>query len=290
MNPCNKCERCSQYLNTDCIINDGDSLWWENVKNGSPRTLTSILESLPNCCEDLTSYIVTQDYTISAEDEHGILLLQGADDTEESTDTVSYTLTLPTDETLVGKVIRIKNISALDQFGQEMEWDFNQSIKYDWENNLSSTSYKVLAGSLHKVLWLTYVKTEDNTYTWLAISPNVKNLEVEEIEIEAEDMVNGWLPFTGSTVIASKFCKHVQLQGDVSAGDNLSTVFTLPVGWRPRQNLLFTGPYTGGSPWVVIINVLNIGSVQVSVIGLGGGSVDPTSQVGLSGVSFYLED
>lgn len=305
---CNTCKDCAQYLNAKCIIYNGDKLWFEvtGIRDGSARYLDDIIEQLPDCCDDLSSYIVSQDYELQEGDENKILLLQGEDTTVNSGDTVSYTITLPEDEAFIGKIIRIKNISSLDQFGEEMQWDFDQSIKYDWEDNLSTTSFKILSGSLHKMLWLTYVKTADNVYSWIAISPNTEDIEaiqndiidiqnqLEILECSAQteivyvsgDMVNNYMPYTGSTVIASKLCNHIQMRGAVSAGDNLSTVLTLPVGWRPGQDETFIGAYDE-SPWQANINVLSGGLVQVSVPGLG--AVPLTGGVSLTCISFYLD-
>lgn len=305
---CNNCKDCAQYLKAQCIIYNGDKLWWETVgtRDGSARYLDDILEQLPDCCDDLSSYIVTADYELQEGDENKILLLQGEDTTEFSTDTVSYTITLPEDEAFIGKLIRIKNISSLDQFGNEMQWNFDQSIKYDWEDNLSSTSFKVLAGSLHKMLWLTYVKTADNVYSWIAISPNTEDIEAiqdditdiqnqltilecsaqTEVVFSGVTMVNNYLPYTGSTVIASKLCNHIQLRGQVSAGDNLSTAFTLPVGWRPGQDETFVCAYDE-SPWQANINVLTSGTVQISVPGIG--AIPLSGGVSLTCVSYYLD-
>lgn len=312
---CNNCERCNFYINTDCVISDADALWWESVRDGSPRTLSEVLAGIPDCCNDLTSYIVQSSYTIQDGDQNKILLLQGDDESTEDAGT-THVLTLPSSADLVGKVIRVKNMSELDQYGNSINWVFSDSVKYDFENNLSSTSFATLANSLHKVLYLVYLKTADNEYSWMAISPNQEDLTpleegitdlqdqvvilssqttvfsaettVNEIIVEDGDMQNGWLTFTGSTVVVHYTQNTVTFQGLVSVGTSGTTFYTLPSYLRPEKDLVFVSAYGGASPWIVLINVTTLGQVQLSVPALSGMPIDGADYVSLCNIHYYI--
>lgn len=289
---CNNCDDCPQYLKSDCVIVDADKFWWESasVKSGSPRTLTEVLEGIPDCCEDMSSYIVTGDYSFSSGDENKIILLKGLDETNTSTEEnpdVTYTLTLPTDETFIGKIIKIKNISPETTYGRFL-WVFSEAIQYDWETGATTTSFDTLSNSIHNVLYLTYVKVSDNTYQWLVISPAIPDCtSPTETEFTDADLINGWGTFSGAPIVMSQLCNHVQLRGAITAGDASTNAFRLPVGSRPPHDMVFLGVYDGGAPYVAWINVLSTGYVQPGVYGLAGDPIDPSNAIWLNQISFY---
>lgn len=193
----NSCEECDFTINTDCVNYTGDRLCVEDglVKNGSSRTLTSVIEDLDDLCEcsERSAKVITGDHQIILEDACKILLLDG--ELSDLAENVTYTITLPDtsngDATnFINKTLIFKDISQQNDPSGSVLWEFDQSIKYDWENNLSTQSYETLSFSLHKVLWLTFVKHPDNTYKWTPISPNAIDYttELDDLQDQVEEL------------------------------------------------------------------------------------------------------
>lgn len=167
------CDSCQYTVNSDCVIYKGDRLSYEalTVADGSTRTLTTLLENLEalNCC-DRESTIVTGNYTIQSSDVNKIIILKGEMD-DVVGGTLTYTLTLPVDIAFANKTLIFKDISGVGSGGRVIVWEFDSAIQYQWSpSTQTSVSYTTLQNaSSHKVLRLTFVKTDSVNYSWLVI-------------------------------------------------------------------------------------------------------------------------
>lgn len=280
----NNCDDCDFVVPTDCVEYKGDKLGWEtDVKNGESRTVSEILESLDIFldCKDRSAKIVQDDYTIIEEDTCKILLL----DVDLIQGDSPKIVTLPSsDESFVDKVLVIKDISTSENVSGEV-WTFDQSILYDFRDNLSSTSFNTLANSLHRVLYLAYIKLDGVNYSWVAISPNT-DLKVIRLSVEDLGFLNNWEAL--GTVSVAKHGNRVQLEGTITAGDAAENAFRLPVGFRPIQDLSFVC-FLDGSPYFAIVYVLSAGYVQVQVPGVVSPNDPIIDNVYLDPITFFTQ-
>lgn len=164
------CEGCQYTLNTDCVIFNQERLSFESqsTKNNSARTLTTILRNIEDTNLNKESKIITENYTILAEDVDKLLLLKATFD-DVSGGQLAITLTLPVDIVFANKVLTFKNISGVGVGGRTAGWAFDTAIQYQWSPSvLTSTSYDTLDDS-NKCLRLTFVKVDSVNYQWLVI-------------------------------------------------------------------------------------------------------------------------
>lgn len=307
----NSCEECDFTVNTDCVEFTGDKLCVEEgiVRDGSSRTLTSVLEALDDLCDcaERVSKIVDGDYQIILEDACKVLLLDGelSDDPEN----VTYTITLPSSSSgasldFINKTLIFKDISEQQSPSGNVLWNFDQSIKYDWENELSTTSFETLSHSLHKVVWLQFLKHPDNIYKWTAVSPNsidysgdITDLQdqiddisglvspivgYDLIEYEDSDFSDTWANHA-LTVEVQKIGYTVYIRGYIKDGHNNSSIFTLPAGFRPPRQITLTTQTDQQATVAIIIS--HLGIVTIIVDGFGVGDLI-TGYVSLSGLVF----
>ena len=273
------CNDCDFVVNSDCVDYTGDRFGFEDayVKNGSSRTLTSVIESLvaSQACSERDTKIVTGDYSFLEEDGCKIILLDG----DIADVDVSYTLTLPQTDEFKDKVLIVKDISSFGDPSGEVSWEFNNSITYDWQDSLSSTTFSVLADTKHRTLYLAFIKT-GLSYEWVVLSN--ANKDIIRTEIPDTDMVNSWV--TTYTVSRIKNGKQISLEGAVTGGTDCDVAFTLPLGYRPVIDTTFVCA-VDGSPWVALVSITTSGAVTISV---PGGCAAPVSDnVSLDGISFY---
>ena len=279
----NNCD-CDFVVSTDCVEYKGDKLGWEtNIKNGESRTISEILESLDVSldCKDRSTKIVQDDYTIIEEDTCKILLL----DVDLIQGDSAKIITLPSnDEDFINKVLIIKDISTSENVTGDV-WNFDSSVLYDFRDSLSTTSFNILANSLHRVLYLTYIQLDGINYSWVAISPNT-DLKVIRLEIEDLGFLNNWEAL--GTVSAAKHHNRVQLEGTVTAGDSSENAFRLPLGFRPNQNMAFNC-FLDGSPYFAVVYVLSSGYIQIQVPGIVSPGDPITDNVYLDSITFYTQ-
>lgn len=275
------CNDCDFTVNADCVDYTGDRFDFEDayIKNGSSRTVSSILEGLINSlnCKNRTTKIVTGDYTFLEEDGCNIILLDG--DVEDVD--VDYSLILPQTDEFKDKVLIVKDISSYGDPSGVVTWTFNNAITYDWQDNLSTTDFATLADTKHRVLYLAFIKT-GLSYEWVVLSNATK--DIIRTEIPDGDMVNSWV--TSITVSRIKNGKHISLEGSVTGGTDCDTAFTLPEGYRPMINTTFICA-VDGSPWLALVSITTSGAVTISVP--GGCAAPVTDNVFLDGISFYTE-
>lgn len=174
------CSGCSETINTDCVIYNGEVLPFESITttSGSSRTLSDLLALLEDGCCDRESKLIkfnsdgeTDDgtaYTLVAEDTSKILLITQSGSGE--TDPIVNTITLPNTADFINKEIIIKNISTqYDPSGTSVSIVFNQAIQYEWNPAVaSSTAYTDLESS-HFVVKLRLVKTSELSYQWIVV-------------------------------------------------------------------------------------------------------------------------
>lgn len=275
------CENCDYIVNTDCVEYKGDRLNVEpsTVRDGSSRTLSSLIELFDGKCPDRESKTIQGDYTIIEGDEDKILLLDGDIPTA---DDYNYVITLPDSEYFYNKVLIIKDISEGGSPTGEVFWDFNESITYDYKLGLDSTSFKTLANSQDKTLILTFIKVGVN-YEWVVLSSGT-NHRIEVNELEDSDLSNSWVNQSTFTFRYIKEGKKVTLDGVLVSGTSANVV-TLPAGYRPVQNMVFIVAYTA-TPWFAIVNVLTSGLVQISIPGV---ALPTSDDVHIQNISFYTE-
>jgi hypothetical protein len=200
----------------------------------------------------------------------------------ENPENVSYTITLPDDDSFIDKVLVFKDISAAGDPTGNVIWSFDTSIKYDWQDSLSSTDFNTLSPSLHRMLYLAFIKVGAN-YQWVAISPNT-TYSIERTEISDDDMLNSWINVYQVSYI--KEGKKVSLEGAVTGGDGGDSMFQLPVGYRPTSDRSFV-TVVDGSPWATVINVTSGGLIQLNVPGSTG--IPINDNIFLDGIFFYTE-
>lgn len=111
---------------------------------------------------------------------------------------------------------------------------------------------------------------------------------LETINVTNPNLLNSWATYTDSHVYVFKQTNRVSMQGLVNLGDSGSTCYILPVGYRPTNDLQFLGLYSGGTPWLALINVLASGLVQISVPGMTGYPIDIGDYVSLDSISFIV--
>lgn len=318
------CEDCDFTVNTDCVDYTGDRLCVEDstVKNGSARTLTSVIEKLDTLCEckDRSAKIIDDNYTLIPEDVCKILLLSG--DIAEDPENITYTITLPTGQDAVpfiDKILIFKDISLQQTPSGSVLWEFSEEIKYDWENDLSTDSYETLSYSLHKVLWLTFIKHPDGNYKWTPISTNDTSFDIEErvdqleidvsgltvivnnlealgppeyIEVEDGDMSNNWINAGAGTWRIYKQGYEVKFIGYIGDGNVGQLVYTLPVGYRPSTPAIFPGVTNtcfGDSGQSCQINIATNGQITISVCGyLTGDPLTGGTSIPISHINYFI--
>ena len=174
------CSGCSETINTDCVIYNGDVLSFEppTTTNGSTRTLTDLLALLENasCCDRESKFIKfhsdgeTDDadaYTLVAEDTTKILMITQTD--EGVVGTITNTITLPLTADFLNKEIIFKDISTpLDPSATTIVINFNQQIQYNWNPVQTSNVFSVL-DSPNKCLRLRLIKVTELSYAWVIV-------------------------------------------------------------------------------------------------------------------------
>lgn len=301
---CNKyklanCEDCDFTVDSECVNHDGD-------------TLSDILEDIMTSqeCTNRPSKTITGDYTIIDEDTCRILLLDGVvSDTPED---IEYTITLPNTKSFANKLLIIKDISGIADPSGSVNWNFDESIEYDFEQSVSTISFETLSFSLHKVLWLAFIK-QGPSYKWTCISPNaidftsdIVNLQeqisilqadvtilqvqttTEYTEYEDVDLQNDWLNQGSSVARAYKKGDEVKLSGLLRDGKNGTIVFTLPSGYEPDRLIQFPSLYNdgGGTQIPTTITITTSGDVYITVDGISI-NTNITGYVYLSGINYY---
>lgn len=279
------CNPCDYETSSDCVVYKGDRLDFEpsTVKNGSARSLTSILEQIEIAvgCKR-SAKIVTEDYTVIEEDLCKTLLLDGfSDGTEE----VTYTITLPTTEPFYNETLVIKDISeAVDPSGYAI-WEFNIGVQYSWNPVKSSTLFSDLAGFPHRVLILQYLKVGAN-YQWVPISPSV--IEPEQKVIEDVSMLNGWETQTDSEVILWRQGKERKLSGYITAGAKNDSFYELEDIDRPATDQTFVVALDS-TPWFGHCQVLASGQVVINLPDYASDPVDSNDSVFLAGINWFVD-
>lgn len=98
-----------------------------------------------------------------------------------------------------------------------------------------------------------------------------------------------WVAFTGGNPVAPQYRLKggvVYLQGSMKSGVQTTTIFTLPVGYRPLHDSLFSCFSNNGSAGgTAEISIDASGNVHVGFYGGSGSS----TQVTLNGISFIAE-
>ena len=274
----NPCGNCDYTVPTDCVEYTGDVLSFEdnNTKAGSNRTLTEILTDLSSYtqCNERPSKTIQGDYSIQAEDACKIILLDGSVTNVD----VTYTIELPTSEDFIDKFLIFKDISSEGDPTGVVNWEFDTQIKYDWVNNTSTTSFKTLSNSLHKVLYLTFVKVGVN-YQWIVVSPN--SPVIERTDVDDGDLSNNWVNNIQFSYVRQG--DIISLEGSVTGGNGGTNLFTLPLGYRPTKICSFITA-VDGTPWLAIVNISTAGVINISVPGSSG--IPITDNVFLDGISF----
>ena len=288
----NPCGNCDYTVPTDCVEYTGDVLSFKdnNTKAGSNRTLTEILTDLSSYtqCNERPSKTIQGDYSIQAEDACKIILLDGSVTNID----VTYTIELPTSEDFINKVIVFKNISQEGDPSGTVTWEFDTQVKYNWETDTYTMSYNDLCDGLHKMVYLTFVKVGVN-YMWIPINcaGSGGSSSKERIEVPDASLQNNWVTYSNAgldfTVYYVKEGNKVTLEGAVLSGDDNTTVFTLPAGYRPFNDKIFgvTGYSTTINPYNVYISA-STGNVVISSDPTGVGSI--TDRVSFDNISFYI--
>lgn len=96
----------------------------------------------------------------------------------------------------------------------------------------------------------------------------------------APSFLNSWVNFGGSDAIAGYFIdggSMVHLKGKVKTGTINTPIFTLPAGYRPSENLLFSVPSNGA-----------LGILQVDTSGNVNCISGNNTYVDISGVMFRV--
>ena len=286
----NQCGDCQYLLDTDCIIYNDTPLGFESssIKEGSSRTLTDILQQIPDesCCTRLSKE-VEGNYTVLEEDTQKILLLNGNTDTEVDNTNVPYTIILPETAAFIGKTLIFKDISTKTSGtpGGRIVWSFDVSIQYKWDTSTSSTLYDTLISwdySLHRTLYLTYVKIGIN-YQWIVI--NEAHPDTLKTIITDEEMDNGFT--TGGTGDV-RYCKQgnlVTLEGYLTDGESGTNAFTIPTSFRPAVGANFLCQYDD-LDFIALVNITSAGVVQVSIPGQSG--IPLSGNVSLWGINYLI--
>jgi len=223
---------CDFTVNTDCVEYKGDKLSFEtNVRNGSSRTLTSIIEGLTDqlCHRDVR--LITGDYEVQSEDMCKYLILNG---TPPTTEDVTYTITLPDTEAFYNQTLIFKDISENGDPSGIVYWDFSENIVYD-KGSLDTENFEELASGPHKVLHLTFLKKDGVNYSWVVTSPSVGTPEV--VNYTNADLEGNWTVVDEFKMF--RLGKLRQLQGTVTGGDVPTTLLNLEVGDIPSSSGYF---------------------------------------------------
>lgn len=286
----NQCGECQYILNTDCVIYNDAPLGFEDdsVKDGSSRTLTDILQQIPDesCCTRLSKE-VEGNYTVVEEDAQKLILLNGNTDTESDNTNNTYTIILPESEVFIGKTLVFKDISTKTSGtpGGRIVWNFDTLVQYRWDTSTSSVSYDTLISwdySLHRTLYLTYVKIGIN-YQWIVI--NEAHPDVVKTTIADDEMTNG---FTTGGAGDVKVCKQgnlITLEGYLTDGESGTSAFTLPVSHRPSVTATFMCAYDTVD-FIGIVDIQSNGILTVSVPGESGNPL--AGNLSLWGINFII--
>lgn len=285
-----QCGDCQYILDTDCVIYNDAPLGFEDssVKEGSSRTLTDILQQIPDesCCTRLSKE-VEGNYTVLEEDVQKILLLNGNTDTEADNTNVPYTIILPETAAFIGKTLIFKDISERTSGdpGGRVIWSFDVNVQYKWDTSTSSTLYDTLISwdySLHRTLYLTYVKIGIN-YQWIVI--NEAHPDTVKTVITDDEMSNG---FTTGGAGNVRYCKQgnlVTLEGYLTDGTAGTSVFTLPTSFRPAVAATFLCAYDT-LDFICIVDISSAGLLTVSIPGESGNPV--AGNISLWGINYLI--
>jgi len=268
---------CDFTVNTDCVEYKGDKLSFEtNVRNGSSRTLTSIIEGLTDqlCHRDVR--LITGDYEVQSEDMCKYLILNG---TPPTTEDVTYTITLPDTEAFYNQTLIFKDISENGDPSGIVYWDFSENIVYD-KGSLDTENFEELASGPHKVLHLTFLKKDGVNYSWVVTSPSVGTPEV--VNYTNADLEGNWTVVDEFKMF--RLGKLRQLQGTVTGGDVPTTLLNLEVGDIPSSSGYFLAA-VDASPYRALLTI----AASISVSFPGGANLTSGENLSLFGVSWYVD-
>jgi len=129
-----------------------------------------------------------------------------------------------------------------------------------------------------------FVIADNSEYVWTGAAW-VKASLVDDSGVAALTLSNSWVPYgSGGFAVPSrrKLNGRVELFGMMKSGTALTTVDTLPVGWRPLATRQFITPSNTGA---AVFNILNTGVIQVAAYTTGGNNTN----VSLDGIGFIAE-
>lgn len=268
---------CDFTVNTDCVEYKGDKLSFEtNVRNGSSRTLTSIIEGLTDqlCHRDVR--LITGDYEVQSEDMCKYLILNG---TPPTTEDVTYTITLPDTEEFYDQTLIFKDISENGDPSGIVYWDFSENIVYD-KGSLDTENFEELASGPHKVLHLTFLKKDGVNYSWVVTSPSVGTPEV--VNYTDADLEGNWTVVDEFKMF--RLGKLRQLQGTVTGGNVPTTLLNLEAGDIPSSSGYFLAA-VDASPYRALLTIAS----SISVSFPGGTHLTSGENLSLFGVSWYVD-
>jgi hypothetical protein len=275
----NNCD-CDFTVDTDCVEYKGDKLSVEpNVRNGSSRTLTSIIESIDDSLCTRSVKIVEGDYEVQLEDTCKILFLNGALSNAENK---TYVITLPETDDFFNQTIILKDISETDTPSGDVFWEFSSPIIYN-KGGVSTDEFSKLAWGPHKVLHLTFLKKDGVNYSWVVTSPSIGIPEV--INFSNDDLSGDWQIASGSYLTLYRLGNHRQLQGMVTGGEVPSTLLVLDAIDHPASPGGYFLAAVDASPYRALLTL----STSISISFPGGTDLVSGEQLSLFGISWYVE-
>lgn len=268
---------CDYVVKANCVEYKGDKLSFESgVKNGSSRTLSSILESISDQGCEREAKLVSGDYEVQSEDVCKYLLLNG---TPVDSAHVTYTIELPNTEEFANKTLIFKDISENGDPTGTVFWDFSENIVYG-QGGASTENFEELAWGSHKVLHLTFLKKDGVNYSWVVTSPSVGIPEV--VTFTDDDLEGNW------TIVEElklfRLGKHRQLQGTVTGGDVPTSLLILDAQDIPSSSGYFLAT-VDVSPYRAILTITS----QIAVSFPGGTHLTSGENLSLFGVSWYVD-
>lgn len=267
---------CPYTVNADCVEYKGDKLSFENnVRNGSSRSLSSILESIENDVCERDAKIVTGNYEVLTEDACKILLLKG--DINSAAD-VTYTITLPDSEDFINKTLILKDISVDYDPSGTVYWEFSENIVFDQEEE--TDEFVKLAWGPHKVLHLSYLKKDGVNYSWVVTSPSIGKPSVKVFT--DEDLEGNWEIVDELKLY--RLGNHRQLQGTVTGGNVPTTLLNLDVQDIPSSSGYFLVA-VDASPYRALLTI----SSSIVVSFPGGTHLTSGENLSLFGISWYVD-